>query len=205
MRISLLFVTVLVCSFCTKTTSLDSIWGVITLNPDLEASDTIKIKNLDGSMWYRFSFLYDDSDGEYDFYNPEFNPLLFNPDSYSLAMEVIDHVTANCYEIIVDNNSRLRKYIDIKNQPTLRFIPMNEYVLNAFSVSYDEATNPLLKSLKGKEKLNFEDSTNFLIRPLELSGDWLQVSRTDLNTNEKTIGWIKWRNGRKLLVTIFSD
>lgn len=183
--------------------SRDSIIGVITLGDKFSEGDTISILNQDGSLWYQFSFKYDDSDGVFDFYNEDFNPLLFNPDDYSFALTALS-MRDNMCEVLVNEDTRLKKYILVDEKDGIIYKPFPEFLVNVFAVSFDAESNPMRSSIDGP-KLQFSKSDNFLLRPLEIKGPWMKIKYEEISTDKEMEGWIKWREGNRIIIQIHSD
>ena len=77
-------------------------YSVITLT-DAYQADTLKLYNpSDTSLWHQFSFVYDDSDGQYDFEHPGFRPFNFHPDYYQLGL-FSEHESSAFYVVQVDD------------------------------------------------------------------------------------------------------
>lgn len=176
---------------------IDNSIGVITLSDEYSKQDTIKIYNEDGSMWYKFSYFYDDSDGEYDYYNQNFNPLAFHPD-YSLLALKVSGIEKNKYEVIVNENTRLKKYIK-KEESFLEYENWEEHILNVYAIDFDAEHNPLRKEPNKQANQIPYISDNFY-RPRRIEGNWLQVTwKEKQNTHS---GWLKWKEDGKLLIEL---
>ena len=158
--------------------------------------DTVRILNEDGSLWYKFTFFYDDSDGKWDYPNPDFVPRAFNPDNFLLALDVIE-VSGNQYTVLVNSQTGLRKRI--KKAPIFRLPSWDKYVLTAFSVSFNPIDNPVrVRPQPSARPIRFVRGADY--QPESVDGDWLSVKWGDQG-NEKH-GWIRWRSGNRLLVTM---
>src|SRR5690606_17088516 len=77
---------------------VDNSIGVISLSDGYSKQDSIKIYNEDGSLWYKFTYYYDDNDGVFEYHNPNFSPLAFHPDYFLLALKV-SGIQKNRYEV----------------------------------------------------------------------------------------------------------
>lgn len=174
--------------------------GIITIIAErLTENDTIKIFNKDGSLWYKFSYFYDDSNGKYDFYNEDFNPLSFHPDYFLLALKVTSELN-DYYEVVVNENTWIKKYIK-KNNPLLKFQTWEEHILSSvFAVGFDENKNPLRSYPSLSADTLYYDKDEFYY-PNQIKGEWLQVKwGSEGNWN---YGWIKWKDKDRLLIEIF--
>lgn len=173
--------------------------GVIGLNSVIEFTkeDTIRLLNVDGSLWYKFSYYYDDSDGKYDFYSQEFRPYMFNPDYALLGLIVTQELPNGKFKVVVNHIESMEKYIQLEDYLVFRSWP--DQVLNAFSISYNQADNPLKKrsSNTSQSILSPED---VFFHPVKTENQWLQV-KWGKGGNEE-YGWIKWKEDGFLVVAL---
>lgn len=176
---------------------IDGTVGVISVTENLTEKDTIRLFNEDGSLWYKFSFFYDDSDGKFDFPNDKFKPLAFHPDYFLLALTVTDKLNDR-YEVTVNETTGLRKYLKDKN--FLLFRTWEEHILSVFSVDFNEANNPLLEKPSENADRAYYDKDEFY-HPSQIKGEWLQVKWG--SEGSWKYGWIKWKDGEKLLIELF--
>lgn len=100
-----------------KTISVKDSIGLVVLSDKYPSSDEIKEKddfvrfyNEDGSLWYEFTFYYDDSDGKFEYENDDFRPLSFHPDHFLLVLRCIDE-DKDRYKVIVNENKEITKFV----------------------------------------------------------------------------------------------
>ncbi|QTY27568.1 hypothetical protein [Flavobacterium sp. CS20] len=179
--------------------------GLITLKKDFNIADTLEILNEDGTIWYQFSFKYNDSDGKYDFYNESFRPFAFHPDTFTLALRTTS-TRDNFYKVVVNEETGLEKFIDIKNQEPLVFYTWRDYILNAYSVEFNDKENPILETIAGKP-LEINSSNNYHISPKEIQDNWLKLEVKLIESNKTYSGWIKWKDldTGKILIKVLTD
>lgn len=126
----------------------------------------------------------------------------------------------NSFKILINSNEI--KYIS--SVKTIHFQTWEQYILNSISVR-SKTYNNEWKKLDPQPPLenNNESSNKILIPgkfdalcPISLKGDWLKVAHGCLNKEEqgndcknylsrcenKITGWIKWKEGNKLLIKI---
>src|SRR5829696_6386999 len=75
--------------------------GLIVLSKSYGNKDFIHIYNKDGSLWHKFTFYYDDSDGKFEYANDTFRPFAFHPDYFVLALKCVRKADGR-YEVIVN-------------------------------------------------------------------------------------------------------
>ncbi len=73
--------------------------GLIVLSKAYGEKDYIHLYNEDGSLWHKFSFYYDDSDGNFEYAFEDFRPFAFNPDYFLLALKCVKKELGR-YEVI---------------------------------------------------------------------------------------------------------
>ncbi len=174
---------------------IDDTRGVIVLDGDKYKRDSfVQIYNSDGSLWYKFSYYYDDSDGKYDYDNENFRPFAFHPDYFVLAMTCLSENDSD-YEVIVNEKTELRKFVR-KSDASLKFETWEDLILSSFSVDFDRMSNPLRESIQGKLMV-VDSEVNF--HPLEIRGEWIKVRVGD----SKRCGWVKWKENGSLQIELY--
>ena len=178
--------------------------GVIALSKDYGKRDFVQIYNPDGSLWYKFTYYYDDKDGQFPYQNKEFHPFAFHPDYFLLALKCVAKV-GDRYEVVVNEETGLTKYVRADDR-TLALETWESHVLKVFSVEFDPITNPLLKDRQGQRKIISPKDTFF--HPVKTSGDWLMVKweikkRAKTEKESYAYGWIKWKAKEKLLIELY--
>jgi len=176
-------------------TLVDGSIGVVVLG-DYTERDTVKLYNDDGSLWYRFTYYYDDSDGKWDYPNEEFRPRAFHPDYFSLGLDVVADV-GTAYVVVVNNDTGVKKRIP--KAPFLRFVTWEQYVLGSFAVSFDTASNPIRTAPRAKASVVRHDRED-VDHPVLIQGDWLRVRWG--REGAWSYGWLRWRNGGRLAVYV---
>jgi len=64
----------------------------------------VRFYNEDGSLWYEFTFYYDDSDGKFEYANENFNPFAFHPNNFLLDLKSRGE-DGNRYEVVVNEET----------------------------------------------------------------------------------------------------
>ena len=183
--------------------------GVVVLNElKYGEEDFVHFYNEDGSLWYKFTYYYDDSDGEFEYANDDFIPLSFRVDYFRLALRCVGKDNGR-YEVIVNEETGLRKYVRADD----RFLKLEtwEEHLQDTAVDFNQAENPVLEAPHGRVKkvaLPGSGAPFHSVHTVEVKGEWLKVkwdtSRGTVSQVPKyDYGWIKWKKGDKLLVEFF--
>jgi hypothetical protein len=181
--------------------------GLIVLNEqNYGKEDFVHFYNEDGSLWYKFTFYYDDSDGKFEYANGDFRPFAFHKDYFVLALKCVGKENGR-YEVIVNETTGLRKYVKA-DDPVLRLETWEEHILNVFAVTFNQVDNPLLDAPSGQVKKVVLSNAEPFFHPIEIKGKWLKVKwKTSEETKRKEpnhdSGWIRWKEGESLLVELF--
>jgi hypothetical protein len=178
--------------------------GLIVLGEN-PSKELLRFYERDNSVWHEFTFYYDDSDGHFEYENENFQPFSFHPDYFILALRLMGQ-DSKYYEVIVNEEKSLRKYVK-KNDRRFKFVTWESHILGTFAIDFDKNLNPIRQSPNGSPKnvgtivIERYDAKSF-------DGDWLKVewdvsgSEHD-NDGRKDSGWIRWRDGRILLIDWF--
>jgi hypothetical protein len=175
--------------------------GVVVLSKYTKG-DFVKFYNADGSLWYEFSYFYDDRNGKFEYANDEFRPFAFHQDHFLLAVKCTE-ATDKFLEVVVNEETGLRKYVKA-NDPTLKLEPWEKFVLSVFAIKFDKKANPILETPNGQVKsVGIPPDASF--RPVETEGDWLKIrwDQAGAKTGEGSKGWIRWKNDESLLVDFY--
>src|SRR5688500_357148 len=65
-------------------TSIKGTKGLIVLSDRYSKNGFIRFYNDDASLWYEFTFYYDDKDGKFEYENDDFAPFAFHQDYFLL-------------------------------------------------------------------------------------------------------------------------
>ena len=169
--------------------------GVVVYADSTDSRDSVRFYNPDGTLWYLFSFYYDDRDGLWDFPNDDFRPLAFHPDYFLLRLAVTRRDSLG-YEVIVNSETGLRKRLS--RMPFLEFRTWAEHVKSVSSVQFDSASNPIRTAPSDTASALPFPGKAAIYRPAEMKGDWMRVT-----WGESRKGWIRWRRGARLQVRCF--
>jgi len=178
--------------------------GVVALNKFVKG-DFVRFYNADGSLWYEFTYFYDDRDGKFEYSNDDFRPFAFHQDNFLLVLKCTE-TTDRFFEVVVNEQTGLKKYVKA-NDPVLKFETWEKFVLSVFAVNFDKKANPLLEAPNGRVKsVAVPSDANF--RPVETEGDWLKVrwgpdAAKTRDAMPNASGWIRWKNDGTLLVDFY--
>ena len=178
--------------------------GLVVLGKSYSNEDFIQIYNEDGSIWYRFTYYYDDSDGKFEYANSSFRPFAFHPDYFLLVLKCV-RKQAGRYEVIVNEETGLLKYVKADG-PSLRFERWERHILKVFAIGFDQKVNPIRESPQGRVKTTLTANAPF--HPVEVRGEWLRVRWMPISgageyATRYASGWIRWKTDQKLLVELF--
>jgi len=166
-----------------------------------KVSSNLTIYKSDGSVWYRFGLL----GGEPDNYQDKNKNDRFKPFTSSLiSNNVLLRQTAesdNWYEVEVNEDTRETRYI-LKSDPLwmkTNWETWFTYAGGPIHPAREQA--PLRDKPDGNVIEEFASVTYQSYRFLRIEGDWMYVvGTTRVLTYGKYKGWVRWREGRKILV-----
>lgn len=183
-----------------RTDVIDGSSGLIVYDSDsFTKGDFIEIFNADGSLWHRFTYFYDDSDGDFEYANDDFVTYSFHPDYFILAMKMVNE-DASRYEVIVNEGTGKTKFV-LKDSKGLKFSNWSEYVVRMFAVGFDQNINPVRRAPAGA--ILDPQPQSDLFHPKETKGDWMRVEFDSSRSEADKGGWIRWRENGKLIIELF--
>lgn len=178
-----------------ESTTIGRSVGVLVLSGNYERTDTLKLLNDDGSVWYSFNWFYEEG-GKFE-PNPSFLPRAFHPDHFLLTLDVVA-LTGSGYRVIVNEETGLEK--NVQKPSFLNFLTWEQYVLTSFAVEPDYEKNPIrLSPDASAPPLSAKPAGPF--HPIKIEGEWLQIRWT--LGDDSSYGWIRWRDSSRLLVEIY--
>jgi hypothetical protein len=171
--------------------------GVVAVVDSGLGRDSIRFLDVDGSLWYLFSFYYDDSDGLWDFPNEDFRPLAFHPDHFLLRLGVTRRDSLG-YEVVVNKETGATRRLP--SAPFLQFRTWEEHVLSVFSLEFDSRTNPVRTARGDSAPTIAYPGQEVIYRPEEINGEWVRVTWEVGPTPQMYSGWIRWKRGNFVVV-----
>jgi hypothetical protein len=178
--------------------------GVLVLG-QYKKGDFVRFYNQDGTLWYEFTYFYDDSDGRFEYTNDKFRPFAFHQDNFLLVLKCTE-INDKFFEVIVNEKTGLKKYVKA-NDPVFKFETWQELVLSTFAVNFEKKSNPVLEAPAGQMREGFfpKDVT---LRPIEIRGDWLKIEwqteqGQESRYNKSATGWVRWKEDGNLLIELY--
>lgn len=174
------------------------------------AGGGIEILNLDGSVYCTISL----EEGTVTFEGEEviqientqrlldeyqFNPRFFYPE-YEFMEFVVLNVSDNHYHISVDSGSN-EKMIR-KDESHFIYHSWEDYIQTKY-LSFDPQENPIRVAPNDSSGIVYPYN-DYFFKAIEVQGDWIKIEcNDDCKTCDKgkLTGWIKWREGKELLVS----
>lgn len=187
----------------TQKVAIENTSGIVTLNRENYRKDEfIHLYNQDGSLWYKFTYYYDDSDGKFEYRNEDFKPFAFHPDYFVLALRCVGE-NHSYYEVIVNEDTGMKKFVE-KDGRTLKFEPWEKHILNTFAIGFSREENAIRETPGGKVKI-VDLPKEVTFRPVEIKGEWLRVRWNGSKNSGKSaeFGWVKWKENHNILVELF--
>jgi hypothetical protein len=106
-------------------------------------------------------------------------------------------LTKNWIEVVVNTETGQTSWVD---RHAVAFIDWPDFLLDVYAVEVtDPAANKVL--LKPLDHAAVLADASIPLTPLAVQGSWLQVSTNGLADRIVPTGWIRWRDGDRLLIT----
>jgi hypothetical protein len=173
--------------------------GVVTISDIYGDTDhKIQFLNEDGTTWYTLD-LYEDWKRKDDF-----QIMGFKPDYFLFYIRCIEK-TATRFKVVVNEETGLIKFLP--NSSKLKLQTWEEYVMNVFSIDFNSSYVKIYDRIGGTPLKEILESHKIKI-PKEIKGEWMRIIWSDTeeypsDTSEIRTGWIKWKEGNKIIVTIY--
>ncbi|NBC15903.1 MAG: hypothetical protein GVY18_01160 [Bacteroidetes bacterium] len=100
-------------------------------------------------------------------------------------------------EVVVNERTGATRWVD---RSAVRFEPWPVFLLGVVTVEVDDPTaNPIRSGPDATAPVRARSAA--FLRPLAVQGDWLRVGPSPLADEQVPTGWIRWREGGRLLIT----
>jgi hypothetical protein len=162
-----------------------------------KTSDTFRVYNADGSLWYEFSLsvthpLYYENNKK-----SGFDPIFPIENALFKLVASSNH----WYAIETSSTTKDVKYMRI-DDPFLRKWSIQMEIKDSPNIRFDQKSNPLLDEPNGKAK-NYDNRNAIRFSGASIQGDWLQVKMNvkDRINDLTDFGWIRWKKDNELAVS----
>ena len=116
---------------------------------------------------------------------------------YDLLFLRAKTLTRNWIEVVVNRETGQTSWID---RHAVECIHWPTFLLNVVAVEVnDPEGNPV--RVKPLDHASVLADATLSLQPLAIQGSWLQVSTNGLADRIAPTGWIRWRDGDRLLIT----
>jgi hypothetical protein len=155
---------------------------------DMDGSETGRIYNQDGSLWYEFKY-----NATRTWVNKpnDLKPLW----EHVFLIFRVKSSSKNWYEVIVNEETGLTKYVS-KFDEALGCGDFHWKFVQSVIVKFDREKNPLREKPDGEIIKDEVPNENEKYQFKKLEGDWVQVKLKIA----QTFGWVRWRENRKIMV-----
>lgn len=204
--------------------------GVISIDfeklTELDMVDEFFIYNQDGSTYANISYLeqkllIDKSVYDFKYSVDEENAakkLLaknhgFNIKEFLPAMSIIQFecksIEKDRYEVFINKEKGITKYLK-KDKVKFKYEPWAKYIFSCF-ISFDVIKNSLRSGSDDKISIPKQDELKqYDFKAVEISGEWMKIKMVNsickkVKKEMAKEGWIKWREGNKLLIIMYND
>ena len=176
------------------------------------ASSLLSLYNDDGSLWYRFDvqpsnpgYFWTEKDFDLDPFSAGTSP---SPDGPQYPNLVVLRVTAESphwVQVIASEKTLSTKYVN-KKDPLWKKTSWDHWLADGLNLYLPQRQEPLRDAPNGHAIGESADLRFTRVRFIKSDGDWAYVSGRELYNGALTsarFGWIKWRDGRRLLVVCY--
>ncbi|MBS4040686.1 MAG: hypothetical protein KGZ81_08805 [Flavobacteriales bacterium] len=125
-----------------------------------------------------------------------------NPDYFNFVLECVDTI-GNYYKVKLNNVDFgwiNKSDTNFKRQKIDEFVL--EYTADPMGLDFDRRNNPLRKEPDEKSEIIFHTEEKkykiWRATTLEIKNEWLRIE-----TIKKEIGWLKWKEGNKILIRMY--
>jgi hypothetical protein len=167
-----------------------------------DTADTLSLFNADGTLWHRFSLTYKDRSYFFKYPKDGFAPFSI-PNAHLGAPSVVVlrlvGESPNWHQVEVNEKTRATK-----------FVPKNDRSWLKTSWAYWLAKSPTMYLRSSPLSLHIAPNGAVVDLPsgavfeevqlIRIEGDWAMVVASAPRTTTVYRGWLKWRDGRDLLV-----
>ena len=116
---------------------------------------------------------------------------------YDILYFEVTSVSEDFAKVIVNQSNKNLSYVD-RSKGKLIYWP--DFLLSVNSVEFLDGIDNIVR-IKPLEHAS-EVSTNFeIMKPVQISNNWMQVFLIDADYNRVGKGWIKWKMNNRLLIT----
>ena len=129
----------------------------------------------------------------------QFNPRLFYPE-YELMEFVVLNISDDHYYISIDSGSN-EKMVR-KDKGHFIYNSWEDYIQTKY-LSFDPEENPIRVAPNDSSEIVYPYN-DYFFKAIEVQGNWIKIECNDdckICDKGKLAGWIKWRDGKKLLVS----
>jgi len=115
--------------------------------------------------------------------------------------------TADWLELIVSNENGMTLWV--RRTKATKYLTWEEYLKDMFGVDRLESYKQKIRKLPSDtaDEIKYEGRDCFEVKSLK--GDWIEINSTDhcdegISKTKIDSGWIRWRDGEKLLIVYYS-
>jgi hypothetical protein len=186
--------------------------GIVTIDFDDRTVIDFYKKSTDKNHYKRIEFFDDKEINSWNIRNLEIERTWLNPEvlwlDYSQFNFRCKSATANWLELIVNNDNGMTLWV--KRTKTTTYLTWEEYLKNASQVDRLEEFKQKIRERPNDKsaEIEYEGRDCFEVRSMQ--GDWIEIFTSDTCDEEGTTtkvksGWIRWREGEKLLIYYYTS
>ena len=163
----------------------------------------------DSSPERLIQFFFDESTRSYNIRDIEIKKEWLNPQAIWLDYDFFFfrciQQTDNFYKVVTNNQTGLAYWV--KKADFITYQNWEQFLLGVLTISRNTDQDIKLEPDSDSPKIDFIAEDCFHV--VKMKGDWIEITTNgickdeDLTTGKLTSGWIRWREGEKLLIDYF--
>ena len=156
----------------------------------------LSIYDREGALWYRLSVSFDDPAYYANDKTHDFRPVGQRP--YYLLLRAVGE-SKDWYEVVVNEEKETIKFVR-RDDPLWSLITWSDVFNWSRNVEIDQSDVELRDAPDGKIIADYVDVEYNRLKFMKLDGDWMYVEGIRTIPGTLYYGWIRWRDGRNILV-----
>ncbi|NNE26843.1 MAG: hypothetical protein HKN09_08370 [Saprospiraceae bacterium] len=126
-------------------------------------------------------------------FNPAHNKLDYN----ILFFKIVDQ-TAGFVEAEINKDNNQTAWI---SKEDIRFLPWSDFLFTVHSIEpTDWENNPIRTRPERSAEPMLDINDSYILQPLKIQSEWIQVRISDQNYNAISTGWFRWKSDKELLL-----
>jgi hypothetical protein len=169
--------------------------GFITFyHEDIDGENKITLLNDDGTVWMAFEADQYHNGMQIE-WKEDFSPWELESETMTFVIRCVGKYDGG-YCVVVNESSGEEKRM--RYHRNIKISTIEEHILDRL-ISFNPVDNPI-KDSPGGTTMDLSDTPGDLFTIVGIEGDWIKIRDEESNN---TLGWIRWRENDRLLISIY--